>query len=155
MEQDVYISLNQLACVTTVWVIKRSTALLSFGVGSVDQNITQHHVTQSQPYSKLAITINLPQNNQNRTPIWTLLQPTALLTMPGFVGEAQKDLVVQQNVLNGNLDMVYISPENIICYSCYQNMLLTPQYKEHLITLVVALRHPLRTVVPYMHHGKM
>lgn len=67
MEKDVYISLNQLTCITTVWAITRSTALLSFSVGSVDQNITQHYVTQSQPHSKLAITINLPLNHQNNT----------------------------------------------------------------------------------------
>ena len=41
----------------------------------------------------------------------------------GFVGELQKDQAVQQKVLNGHLDLVYISPENLINNPRYCNML--------------------------------
>jgi len=55
----------------------------------------------------------------------------------GFIGEAQKDSVIQSKVLNGELDLVFISPENIICNSRYRNMMLKPHCKDRLIAVVV------------------
>ena len=63
----------------------------------------------------------------------------------GFIGEAQKDPVVRRKVLKGELDLVYISPENIICNSRYRNMMLKPQYKDRLIAVVVDEAHCVKT----------
>ena len=61
----------------------------------------------------------------------------------GFVGESQKDPAVRWKVLNGLLDLVYISPENI-CNPQYRDMLLTPEYKERLILTFYVAHPPLR-----------
>lgn len=63
----------------------------------------------------------------------------------GFVGELQKDKGVQQKVLNGMLDLVYISPENIINNPRYRNMLQTPSYKERLVGVAVDEAHCVKT----------
>ena len=63
----------------------------------------------------------------------------------GFVGELQKDQTVQQKVLNGHLDLVYISPENLINNPRYRNMLHTPIYKEQLIGVTVDEAHCIKT----------
>ena len=63
----------------------------------------------------------------------------------GFVGESQKDPAVRWKVLNGLLDLVYISPENIICNPQYRDMLLTPEYKERLIGVAVDEAHCVKT----------
>ena len=62
---------------------------------------------------------------------------TAARIKSGFVGETQKDPILRQKVLNGDLDLVYISPENLINNSRYRNMLLSQEYKQRLISLVV------------------
>ena len=54
---------------------------------------------------------------------------TAAGIKSGFVGETQKDPIVQQKVLNGDLDLVCISPENLINNSRYRNMLLSQEYR--------------------------
>ena len=63
----------------------------------------------------------------------------------GFVGELQKDKGVQQKVLNGMLDLVYISPENIINNPRYRNMLQTPSYRERLVGVAVDEAHCVKT----------
>ena len=54
-----------------------------------------------------------------------------------FVGEAQTDASVIQRVLQGNLDLLYISPENILNNTRYRSMLLSQRYKENMSALVV------------------
>lgn len=63
----------------------------------------------------------------------------------GFVGELQKNQAVQQKVLNGLLDLVYISPENIINNPRYRNMLQTSNYRERLIAFAVDEAHCVKT----------
>ena len=58
-----------------------------------------------------------------------------------FVGEAQLDPSVRQRVLRGLVPLVFISPEKIICNTQYRNMLLTPNYKRHLIAVTVDEAH--------------
>lgn len=62
-----------------------------------------------------------------------------------FVGEAQKDPTVRQQVLNGFINLVYISPENIICNTYYRGMLLTPHYKRQLVSVVIDEAHCIKT----------
>ena len=70
---------------------------------------------------------------------------TAAGIKSGFVGEAQKDPDVRQKVLDGDLNLVYISPENLINNSRYRNMLLSPRYKQSLISVVVDEAHCVKT----------
>ena len=69
---------------------------------------------------------------------------TAAGIKSGFVGETQKDPIVRQKVLNGDLDLVYISPENLINNSLIL-MLLSQDYKQRLISLVVDEGHCVKT----------
>jgi bloom syndrome protein len=58
-----------------------------------------------------------------------------------FVGEDQIDQTAIHNVLNGEIQLVYISPESLVCISEYRNMLLSPAYQERLVALVVDEAH--------------
>ena len=58
-----------------------------------------------------------------------------------FVGEAQGDPSAQARVVNGEMQIVLISPENILCNSTYRNMMLTNVYKENLIGVAVDEAH--------------
>jgi len=62
-----------------------------------------------------------------------------------FVGEAQTDVAVIQRVLQGNLQLLYISPENLINNTRYRSMLLSPRYKEKMCALVVDEAHCVKT----------
>ena len=62
-----------------------------------------------------------------------------------FVGEAQTDASVIQRVLQGNLDLLYISPENILNNTRYRSMLLSQRYKENMSALVVDEAHCVKT----------
>ena len=62
-----------------------------------------------------------------------------------FVGEAQTDASVIQRVLQGNLDLLYISPENILNNTRYKSMLLSQRYKENMSALVVDEAHCVKT----------
>ena len=50
-----------------------------------------------------------------------------------FVGEAQLDA----KGVKGNLQLLYVSPENLQNNKSYCSMLLTPQYTNSLVALVV------------------
>jgi bloom syndrome protein len=58
-----------------------------------------------------------------------------------FVGEDQMDEDVISKVLNGEIQLLYISPESLICNRLYRNMLLSPVYKERLVALAVDEAH--------------
>ena len=51
-----------------------------------------------------------------------------------YVGEAQTDPSAQARVINGEVQLVLISPENIFCNCQYQNMMLSALQKERLGT---------------------
>ena len=54
-----------------------------------------------------------------------------------FVGEIQTDKSVIRKVLNGEVQLVYITPENVIDIPMYRNMLVSEKYKENLVALVI------------------
>lgn len=62
-----------------------------------------------------------------------------------FIGESQTDQTAIKNVLNGNVQLVYISPEALLLNPMYRGMLLTKPYKEHLVALVVDEAHCVKT----------
>lgn len=62
-----------------------------------------------------------------------------------YVGEGQKDPAAWRRVLNGEVQLVYISPENILCNSRYRNVLRSGTYKENLTGVVVDEAHCVKT----------
>ena len=62
-----------------------------------------------------------------------------------FVGEAQIDPAVKDIVLQGSVQLVYITPECIIENNTYRDMLLSPPYQEKLVALVVDEAHCVKT----------
>jgi len=62
-----------------------------------------------------------------------------------FVGEAQEDKTALSRVINGEVQLVYISPENVICNPKYRWMLLSPEYKQNLIGIAVDEAHCVKT----------
>ncbi|XP_065917244.1 ATP-dependent DNA helicase Q1-like [Dysidea avara] len=62
-----------------------------------------------------------------------------------FVGEQQKDWGQRRRVLDGNVEIVFTSPENIICNKIYRNMLRSEVYKKRLVALVVDEAHCVKT----------
>ena len=62
-----------------------------------------------------------------------------------FIGENQSDPKAIEMVLQGDAQLLYISPESLICSHMYRSMLLSPIYKERLVTLVVDKAHCIKT----------
>ena len=62
-----------------------------------------------------------------------------------FVRETQTDQTVIKRVLNGNIQLVYISPEASLLNPMYRSMLLTKPYKEHLVALIIDEAHCVKT----------
>lgn len=58
-----------------------------------------------------------------------------------FIGEAQKDKRIIERVLNGDIQLVYISPESILTNLRYRQMLRSPQYMERLVAVAVDEAH--------------
>ena len=62
-----------------------------------------------------------------------------------YVGESQTDATVWRWVNNGDVQLLYISPENIICNPRYRHMLSASKYMEHLVGVVVDEAHCIKT----------
>ena len=62
-----------------------------------------------------------------------------------FVGEDQLDSKTIEMVLRGDIQLVYISPESLICNQLYRSMLLSPAYKERLVALLVDEAYCIKT----------
>jgi len=62
-----------------------------------------------------------------------------------FVGESQTDPDVSKRVLAGDLQLLYISPENLLNNRKYRTMLLSPAYAKNLVALVVDEAHCVKT----------
>ncbi len=62
-----------------------------------------------------------------------------------FLGEAQDDQSAIMNVLQGRIQLVFVSPEAIIQNRKYRSMLLTRTYKDKLVALVVDEVHCVMT----------
>ena len=62
-----------------------------------------------------------------------------------FVGEAQTDQAAISRLMKGELQLLYISPENILNSRRYRSMLLSPRYAEKLVVLVIDEAHCIMT----------
>ena len=62
-----------------------------------------------------------------------------------FVGKAQVDNAVVKRVLQGDLQLSYISPENILNRHRFRSMLLSPKYIQNMVALVVDEAHCVKT----------
>ena len=62
-----------------------------------------------------------------------------------YVGEQQKDWYQTRRVLQGDIDIVFISPESIICNKDFRNMLRSEAYKKRMVGLVVDEAHCVKT----------
>ena len=62
-----------------------------------------------------------------------------------FVGKAQVDNAVVKRVLQGDLQLLYISPENLLNNHKFQSMLLSPKYIQNMVALVVDEAHCVKT----------
>ena len=62
-----------------------------------------------------------------------------------FVGEAQSDASARSRVLNAEVQIVLISPENAILNPMYHNMFLSRAYKHRMVALVVDEAHCVRS----------
>ena len=58
-----------------------------------------------------------------------------------FVGQAQDDAAAVSAVVNGDVQLVYTSPESLLCNPKFRNMLLSEKYKKNLRALVVDEAH--------------
>lgn len=58
-----------------------------------------------------------------------------------FVGQAQEDEAAIAAVIKGDVQLVYISPENLLCSLPFRNMLLSDKYKNNLRALAVDEAH--------------
>lgn len=58
-----------------------------------------------------------------------------------FVGEAQTEKSVVKRVLNGDVQLVYVTPENIVENPIYRNMLASKAYVKKLVALIVDEAH--------------
>lgn len=62
-----------------------------------------------------------------------------------FVGEEQLDGKAISKVIKGEVQIVYISPESLVCNTNYRNMLLSSVYKEKLVAFVIDEAHCVKT----------
>ena len=67
-----------------------------------------------------------------------------------FVGEAQIDPAVIRKVLQGDLQLLFISPENLLNNKKFRSMLLKAEYKERLLALVIDEVHCIKTWLVYL-----
>ena len=58
-----------------------------------------------------------------------------------FVGDAQRCEQAVEAVINGQVQLVYISPESLLQNRRYQNMLKSAKYQERMIAFVVDEAH--------------
>ena len=64
-----------------------------------------------------------------------------------YVGESQNDKSVIQRVLHGQVQLVYITPENIMDNPMYGNMFLSHIYREKLVGLIVDEAHCVQNII--------
>ena len=62
-----------------------------------------------------------------------------------FVGEAQTDQATVSRVLKGDLQLLYISPENILNNKRYRMMLISEKYAKNLKVLAIDEAHCIMT----------
>ena len=62
-----------------------------------------------------------------------------------YVGEEQKDVAAWKRVINGEVQLVYITPENVLLNSRYRQMFRSPRYKQNLVGIAVDEAHCVKT----------
>ena len=62
-----------------------------------------------------------------------------------YVGESHYDSAVEECILKGEVQLVYISPESLLNNIKFRNMLLSAPYKDNLVALVVDEAHCVKT----------
>ena len=62
-----------------------------------------------------------------------------------YVGESQTDPSAKIRVVRGEVELVFISPESMLCNPHYRNMLLSSVYKKNLIGIAVDEAHCVKT----------
>ena len=67
-----------------------------------------------------------------------------------FVGNAQTDERVVLSVLNGEVQLVYISPESVLQNRRYRNMLSTEIYQQNLKAFIVDEAHCVKFWLVYI-----
>ena len=70
-----------------------------------------------------------------------------------FVGEAQVDDDVIMAVISGKVQLVYISPENILTNYRFRNMICGTQYQENMKALVIDEAHCIK--LWYVMHNRL
>ena len=58
-----------------------------------------------------------------------------------FVGEVQQDLEVMRDVKQGQIQLLYISPESVLRNPQWREMLLSTVYQENIVAVVVDEAH--------------
>ena len=62
-----------------------------------------------------------------------------------FVGEAQKDDEASAKVINGDIQLVYITPKSLLNTKRYRQMLQTNFYQEKMVAFVIDEVHCVKT----------
>ena len=62
-----------------------------------------------------------------------------------FVGEAQDSQEVVVKVIAGRIQVLFISPENILNNKSFRDMLVSDQYKDKLVAVAVDEAHCVKT----------
>jgi len=62
-----------------------------------------------------------------------------------FMAEGQVDPTVKSKVLGGEVQLLFISPESLLCNVMYHSLLLTDLYKKSLIGVDVDEAHCMKT----------
>ena len=62
-----------------------------------------------------------------------------------YVGEQQKDWHETRRVLEGNVEIAFISPESIVRNKAFRDMLRSEAYQERMVALVIDEAHCVKT----------
>ena len=66
-----------------------------------------------------------------------------------YIGYTQTSAQVKRAVLNGEVQLVFFTPESIILNRTFRSMLLSRVYKENLVCVAVDEAHCVSDVLPY------
>ena len=61
------------------------------------------------------------------------------------IGEIQQDKDVMQKVISGNVPLILITPGSITINPLYQGTLLSPKFKDNMVTLAIDEAHCIKT----------
>ena len=61
------------------------------------------------------------------------------------IGEIQQDKDVIKKAISGNVPLILITPESITINPLYRGMLLSPKFKDKMVTLAIDEAHCIKT----------